>query len=125
MAEEKTEIETGEVSETSEYRRLTEAEVKQLALGVMHGQVFGTWDVPKHDEQLIPSIFMVLSLMGDIARKELRRDGVVHLFEEVSKARPQAINGYPIFMSCRMLNAEDNDRLKNKIAQIEKALETI
>jgi hypothetical protein len=121
----KEDIETGEVSGVSQYVPLSEERLKQLAIDSLNGQVFGTWMIPEQDANLISSIFMVVALMDDISRKELRRDGIVHLYEEWAKAGPRSINGYPMFMSAGMLNADDCVRLQKKITQVKEALDAI
>ena len=118
-------IQTGEVSAVSQYPPLSDEEVKKVALGSLHGQVFGTWMLEERDARLIPSIFMVMAFMDDIALKEMKRDGIVHLYEWWDRAGPRSINGFPSFMSCRMLNAEDSLRIQNKMNEIKEALDAL
>jgi hypothetical protein len=119
------EIQTSEVSDESQYRPLSEPDLKELALAVLNGNVFGSWMLPEHDVNLLPSIFMVMVFLDDIKRKEMKRDGVVHVYEFMDKAGPRSINGYPIFMSARFLNADDAKRLQAKITQVKEALDAI
>lgn len=118
-------VEVGSVSGESEYVPRSDEELKELALGVIAGTVFGTWNIPKHSENLISSIFPIIIFLDDIERKKMRRDGIIHFYEWKSKAGPLAINGYPTFLSAHSLNAGDTDRLNKKIAQIRKALEEL
>ena len=118
-------IETGEVSDKSEYVPLSDEELKKLALGVINQQVFGTWSIHESDMHLLPSIFMIVAFMEDIDRKRLKRDGIIHVYEWMNQAGPRAINGYPMFMSANFLDKSDSDRLSAKMKQITEALDKL
>jgi hypothetical protein len=124
MAREK-EIEYGEVGAETQYVPLSEEALKELAIGVVNDKVFGSWMLPEYELNLLGMIFMPLSLMDDISRKQMRRDGIVHLFQWKSEAGPRGINGYPIFMSFRTLNEDDTKRLSKKIKQVQEALDAL
>jgi hypothetical protein len=108
---------------------MTDEELKQLALDIRSGRVFGTWNVREGDERLIGSIFMVLMFMEQKDRDAMKEQGVVHLYEYLSQAGPRAINGYPMFMSMRPLTGEQAgkiDKIMAALAEAEKkALESI
>ena len=108
----------GEVAADGNYKPRTDQEIRELAMDVCDGRVFGSWQVDNPD--LIRSIFMPLIFLDAISAKDMKASGVVHLYEEVSKAGPRAINGYPIFMSMKTLNQSDVDRLRAEIDAVVK-----
>lgn len=112
-----------DVAAESQYTPLTDEAINQLAQDVYAGRVFGTWNIENpHDTGMV---FMVLALMDTIARKKMVRDGIVHLWEHMSKAGPRAINGMPCFFSAHELNAEDTERLNTRLQKIKKAMDAI
>ena len=70
----------GEFGVESQYVAKPEAEIRQLALDVLAGQVFGTWSLRESDMSSVGMIFMPIMLMGDIQRKALQRDKIVHFY---------------------------------------------
>lgn len=112
-----------EVPGESQYRRRTDDEIKQLALDVHAGLVFGTWNIKNPSETGM--VFMILSLMDSVMIKAMQRDGIVHLYEYISKAGPRSVNGMPCFFSAHQLDHEDTQRLIDRIKKIEAALEGI
>lgn len=107
----------------SQYVRRSNTEIRELALGVLSGTVFATWMIHESDANLLGSIFMPLLLMSSIDRKTFERDNIVHFYESIEKSAPRSINGYPIFFSMKLLNEEDFDRLRDKIAKLKNFME--
>lgn len=79
---------------------------RQLALDVLAGRVFGSWMVPGDDLSILRSIFMPVGL-GDSSM--FPKDAVA-VYEYLDKAGPMAINGYPMFFSCRIMTSEQADQ---------------
>ena len=98
---------------------MTEQELRQLALDMVEGKVFGTWDLPEDHQHLIGNIWMVLILGG----ADILTDDVAHVYEYLDKAGPRSVNGYPIFWSCRVLTKEDAKKLSPLIDKLEKQRE--
>ena len=93
---------TDKEQDTPEPKLMSEPERRQLALDIMDGKIFGTWNVRKTDgPETIGMIFMPLVLGAKLPK------GVAHIYEYLSEAGPRSINGYPCFMSLRMLMKED------------------
>lgn len=96
---------------------LPEDKLREFVLAVADGRVFTSADIPKGQEaHLLQMIFMPIAFgaFADVRRADLKRIGV--LWEFIDKAGPRGINGYPMFMSCRVLNRSDWDRARTAIA---------
>lgn len=106
---------------SSEYIRLTDEKVKQLARDIISGQVFGSWQLANSGLAL-EQVFMPLLFMDPMLTKRLMREEAVHLYEYVSQAGPMSVNGYPIFMSFYRLDQEDFERVIAKVEAMEKAI---
>jgi len=104
-------FETGDIAAEPQYARKTDAEICQLARGIISGAIFGSWSICESDLHLLPCIFMPLSMFNDIHRKILARDGVVHFYGEIVNSVQRSINGLPMFFDMYFLNQEDTDRL--------------
>lgn len=84
-----------------------EKDLKQLAMDIVEGKVFGTWDMREGDVKLIPNIFMPsLFYEGDMP------EDTVHFYEYLNLAGPRSINGYPIFHSMYILNKKELEELQ-------------
>lgn len=84
-----------------------EVELRQLAIDMAAGRVFTDRHVRKGDQGLLGSIFMPLVLMSDEQRTAIGASNVGMFYEHLSEAAPRCINGYPIFLSMRMLSQHD------------------
>ncbi len=82
---------------------IQEIDLRKLALAIADNEIFGSWMIREGDmESMLRSIFMVLLFMD-----EPLPDNVAHFYEYYSESSPMGINGYPIFMSLKMINAHD------------------
>ncbi len=113
----KTIITEGELEEGNHYVRKTNAEIRELALGLRSGTIFGSWQLREPD--LLVNVFMPLLFMTDVQRKSLIRDEVIHFYGAIADAAPRSINGYPIFFSMQLLNKEDAERMNAALKQLE------
>lgn len=109
----------------SHYPRLTPEEISSVAKEYQAGHIFGSWQIPDTQADLLPSIFMVLIFLDEIAVKEIQATKAVYCYEHMSKAGPRSINGYPIFMSCRLIHKEDVELILEKTRKIEELLASI
>lgn len=107
-----------EQQEKSKKKRLTKAEkqardtrLKELAVKIHRNEVFTSLQVPKHDEYLLPMIFMPLTLMKQSQIRELKRQGAHMLYADMKDALPRGINGYPIFGSMGFTTKAETVRL--------------
>lgn len=106
----------------SQYTRKHEADIRQLALDVISGQVFGTWTMREYERSNLGMVFMPIMLMDDIQRKALVRDGVVHFYGHMKDSFERSINGMPMFHKVHMLDVEDTKRLNRWIARLNEVM---
>jgi hypothetical protein len=109
----------GEIGSKIETRARTQKELKELALGIRGGSVFGSWMIPEHQINLIPNVFMALMFMNDIHRKMLKRDEVVQFYGYMKDAGPLGINGLPIFYDVHYLTKPDVEKLNVVLKKLE------
>lgn len=106
-------------------KRQSDAELKQLAKDIVAGKVFHSGMLHESDSHIAGSIFMPLTFMTAKQMKALRKDNPGLIYEYMDKAGPRAINGYPIFTSCRMLNQKDLEKLREYIVKVQEALASV
>jgi hypothetical protein len=94
---------------------LSPQEISDLALGIAAGRVYCATDVP---EDLLPVVFIPLSVGGILDDYDL--DAVGNVVEDISKAHELAVNGYPIFTTCRIVHKDDWNAL---LARYDKIVE--
>ena len=111
-----------EFSAESQYRSKSEAEIRQLALDVISGQVFGTWSIPEYERHNTGMIFMPVMLMSDIDRKGMVRDGVVHLYGHMRDSFERSLNGMPLFHAFHTLDKKDTERLNKWIKRLNEVM---
>ena len=99
----------------------TEQELKQLAIDIIEGKVFGTWNL-KHPED-VGSIFMGMIFLDSEQKKKLVSDNIVHFYEYLDKAGPLSVNGMPTFFNMHLLAEEEVDILQSLIEQFRKQKE--
>ncbi len=106
--------------------RMTESELREFVLGVCDNQIFTDKHIPPSQwESMVRSIFMVLGLGGlaEWTPEELNEIGCI--WEWMREAGPRSINGYPMFMSLRLLHKEDWARAKVALERESKRRENI
>ena len=86
---------------------MTEQQMKQLAMDIVDGKVFGSWSLDEHSQSLTTCIFMPILFMNEEQTKKMKEDEVVHLYEYLDKAGPRCINGYPMFTSMAYITKKD------------------
>lgn len=91
---------------------LSEQELKELALDIDRGMVFGSW-VLTPDE--IRSSFMPLMFVDP---SDIPSNGA-YIYEYLSEAGPVSINGRPIFFSMKILPTENVSKLREMLQQLE------
>lgn len=98
---------------------LTEDEIKELARDLATGHLFTHWHLPENEGHMLGSVFMPAGL-GGLANYDLRQIGLI--CEHLSKAGPRAVNGYPMFMSMRVINVEQADEIRTKAQAMQEAM---
>ena len=83
----------------------TNEELKQIAMDLYQGKIFTDRHLSKSEDAFL--VFTVLSLGGfsEFSDEDLEDIGL--MFEYLDKAGPRSINGYPMFLSLRLLNQHD------------------
>ena len=93
---------------------MTDAAIRELALKLVEGRVYGTWSVPSDLWRLV---FMPLAFVDTKTWRRWKKERVAHvyaIFGEDGATRGRAINGYPFFGECRIIT--EPEFLKLKIA---------
>lgn len=85
-------------------RKMTAQERKTFVVDYLQNKVITSNQIP---DDLWPKCFMVLALgaLSGWGKEELLKIGI--LYEYLDQAMPVGINGYPMFMSCRMMHIDD------------------
>jgi hypothetical protein len=84
--------------------RRSETELRQLALDIMEGKVFHDRMIEKEDGEMIRSIFLPLSL-ALIPVEAVQTWGLTYQY--FTEAGERGVNGYPVFMSVKIVHRED------------------
>lgn len=86
-----------------------EAEVKQIAVDLFHGKIY--CDRHLHSPDDMPRVFMIVGLgaFADHPKSYIESIGLV--YEYLDKAMPRGINGQPMFMSLKLLNRSDTNKM--------------
>lgn len=119
------ELESGSIGYEPISKPLDKEALRSLAIAIIEGRVFGTWNVPDRDSELLPSIFMPLLLMDELMIKQMVIDGYNHMYEFTNKAGPMAINGYPIFYSGYPIRQDDFEKVRVLVERMRSALDEI
>ena len=88
---------------------MKDEEMRALARDIVEARIFTSLSVPEH---LLTSVFMILGLMSREEAERLIADDIVMFYEHIDKRMPMCVNGYPIFMSMRTLNAATYERVR-------------
>jgi hypothetical protein len=110
---------------TKKIPSMTEDEIKNFAKAVFRNEVFISQQIKATDMHLLSSIFMALALGGLAGFTEKALDDIGTIWEYYNKAGLRAINGYPMFMSCRIMNMADWDKAVGYLKKLEDAEKAI
>lgn len=84
------------------------------------GQIFTDMHIREADIHLLPCIYMPIALGGlDFPKEELQKIGMI--YERMDRAEPRSINGYPIFLSFKLVSREDADYIVTKAEEFKAA----
>ena len=101
-------------------------ELNQIALGIHNGHIFTDRHIREHDYvSVLPMIFLPMALLDKEGLEALRAKKPELFFEELSKAGPRAINGYPTFFSMQYLDREEFDVVSRKLEEIKQAMRSV
>ena len=94
----------------------TDRELRQLAMDIVDGKVFGTWNFENERalNDMLTSVFITLIFI-----RQLLPENLGCVYEYLSEASERSVNGYPCFVnSCRMLAKDDVPKLNELIVQL-------
>lgn len=84
--------------------RMTNESLKKFVLGFCDGRIFTNLHIRNLDSRLLRLVFLPFAL-ADATHVDPDKLGLV--WEWKSEATPRAINGYPTFISARLMHEED------------------
>jgi hypothetical protein len=104
------------------YEAKNDKEIVDLARALVDGRIYTSQhDGVAQDPSLLGMVFMPLLFIEGKYRKWIREDcGMI--YEYVDKCLPRSVNGQPIFMSMRLLDKSDTDRVLATAEKIKKAI---
>lgn len=70
-------------------------------------------------------IFLPLALADQATLDRIKKADAAVFFEELSKAGPRSVNGYPMFMSMAYLDSKEAKKVLVMIQKMEKVLEEV
>lgn len=117
-------MEVGHCPAEPQYQTLPNHKIKQLAMDIVDGKVFGSWMMRDGDDRLMPTIFMPVMFMPEWWALECVRDKISQVYEYQSEAMPRGVNGYPCFGSMRLIDRNDVAKLDiaiNKLVAMKQA----
>lgn len=95
---------------------MTDEELRQLAVDVEDGKVFGSWMIPEeHLDVQLPIVFLPF-YWG--AAEKIKDQDVSVIYEYVDRTKRKTPNGYPVFTSFRTLTKEECDKLGKLITRL-------
>lgn len=110
------------LTENTHVDRLSAEEIKNLALGIIHGEVFTDRHVPGHMTGMMSMLFMPLAFSNDI---DWIVENVGTIYAYYKDALPRAINGFPVFMTMGLVVKDDSALLWDMVSEMRKALDSI
>lgn len=87
---------------------LPDNERRAIALGMLEGNIFTSLQFPEYEKgDMYGLVFMPIffGAFSEYTSEEI--DDIGFLWEEMSRAGPRSINGYPMFMSFHVCNQND------------------
>ena len=97
--------------------RMTDDDIKDVVRGLVTGHIFTATDAP---DDLLPMIFLPLGLAGN---SDIDWETVGNVIERLDKAGERGINGYPIFLTCRLVHKDDWSLIAERALKAAEALE--
>lgn len=115
----------GDIPEDGDYQRLTDQQVKDLALGMLNNTIFTSMQMSDHEQNLLQSVFMPLVFLDDVWMKRFQAQKITNFYGDMKNAMPRSINGLPIFSSMGTLDREDTMRVCEKFEAIKEAMDKV
>jgi len=93
------------------YNPKKESELKDIARDLADGKIFSDRHLWESNQYLFPSVFMVIALADQRFIDNMQHAEISFVYEYLKDSGPTAINGFPIFFTCRMLNKKDSEKM--------------
>jgi len=91
----------------------TDEELREIALGIAAGTIFSDAHLPKgQGDDMFMHVFMPLMFMDEEQRQGLIDQMPALFYENIGKAGPRSINGYPTFLSVQYLTISEVRRMQ-------------
>lgn len=103
------------ISHSRAPQRMNDDQIKELARRIVQNEVY----IPQSSEAIECSFGAMIALM-DWSDWDPSKIGLI--YEEMHKAGPMAVNGYPMFLSLRMVHADDTPLLFDHVTRMLAAL---
>jgi len=103
----------------------TDEELKEIAMGINSGTIFTDRHIPENQKNMLPMVFMVISLMDEKARKKWIASEPGMIYEYLSAASPRGVNGLPSFFSMRILTKDETQKVIDYMDKIKEAVEKL
>jgi hypothetical protein len=89
--------------------------LKKFVLDFLDGRIFVSAEV--REMSLLPNIFMPIAFgaLAGFTEEDTKEVGLI--WEYLDRAGPRAINGYPIFSSCRIMHRDDWEKAHAAISK--------
>ena len=97
--------------------RMSEDDIKDTAEGLVKGRIFAASSAPP---ELWTAVFPIIALGG---LSDIDPTTVGDIIEDISKAGPRSVNGYPVFFSCRVVHKDDWAAILERAARAQEALD--
>ena len=110
-----------------ENQPLKDVDLKQLAQDLLAGRIFTDRHMPEGEKAHL--VFMPLTFLNEEQAKQfqegVKNESIYMLYEYMDQAGPRTINGMPIFMSYRVLNKQQAEKMIEYYNKIKKAIDDV
>ena len=106
---------------TKQCPRMTEDEIKAMAMEFVKGRLFCATHIPPEQQAaMVPAVFMPLMLGG---LDDIDVETIGNIVENMDAAGPRCVNGYPMFLSMRLVHKDDWDAVYELAVKAQGALD--
>ncbi|KKN89716.1 hypothetical protein LCGC14_0235620 [marine sediment metagenome] len=99
----------------------SEQELREIAQGIQTGAIWTHLDCPEPTDLVM--MFMPFALMEPKLKHKLRTSDIGLIYEHINRAGPRSINGRPCFVSFKLLNEADADKVQGYCRELQKSVE--
>lgn len=109
---------------TAVYQEKPPEELLKLAHGFLANRY---WTSEWHCKSIadVRSTFLIIGLLPKEALGYYVRNKITFFFEDFQKAGPRTVNGMPVFLSCKILNENELNQVREFMKKIKEKDQTI